>query len=253
MVRESCGAEHVGCVDRPMFIVFEDRPSDSPFIERVWRCHSERAGTFLSVASSHWELVVSRVAGATTVTLRGPETRATEVQCPADGEWFAIRFKPGTFMPQWPVGRLLDGNDVTLPQATARTFWLSGSAWEYPGFENAETFVTRLAKAGRIVRDSAVIAALQGEPQALSQRSAQRHFLHATGMTCGTLRQIERARQATNLLTRGVSIGDTVHEAGFFDQAHLTRSLRQLIGLTPAKIARAERQLSFLYNTTRPR
>jgi hypothetical protein len=236
-----------------MFIVFDDRPSDSPFIERVWRCHSERAGTFLSVASSHWELVVSRVAGATTVTLRGPETRATEVHCPADGEWFAIRFRSGTFMPQWPVGRLLDGNDVTLPRAAARSFWLNGSAWEDPDFDNAETFVARLAKAGTIVRDAAVTAALQGEPQALSQRSAQRHFLHATGMTYGALRQIERARQATNLLARGVSIGDAVHQAGFFDQAHLTRSLRQLIGLTPAKIARAERQLSFLYNTTPPR
>jgi methylphosphotriester-DNA--protein-cysteine methyltransferase len=55
-----------------------------------------------------------------------------------------------------------------------------------------------------------------------------------------------RARHATNLLRRDVSISDTVHEAGFFDQAHLTRSLKRLIGLTPAKIAREEHQLSFL-------
>jgi methylphosphotriester-DNA--protein-cysteine methyltransferase len=68
-------------------------------------------------------------------------------------------------------------------------------------------------------------------------------------MTHATMRQIERARFATNLLRGGVPIVDTVHEAGFFDQAHLTRSLRHLMGLTPAKIARAERQLSFLYNT----
>ena len=74
-----------------MFIVFDaERPSDSPYIERVWRCHSERAGTFLSVASSHWEFVVTRVRGDTTITLRGPETRVREVTCPADGEWFAI-------------------------------------------------------------------------------------------------------------------------------------------------------------------
>ena len=47
-----------------MFIVFDaERPSDSPYIERIWRCHSERAGTFLSVASSHWELVVTRLDG----------------------------------------------------------------------------------------------------------------------------------------------------------------------------------------------
>ena len=44
-------------------LVFEDRPSDSPFVERVWRCHSERAGTFLSVAASHCELVVTRHRG----------------------------------------------------------------------------------------------------------------------------------------------------------------------------------------------
>lgn len=71
-------------------------------------------------------------------------------------------------------------------------------------------------------------------------------------MTYGTVRQIERARRATNLLRRGVPIADTVEEAGFFDQAHLTRSLRNLIGLTPAMIAREERQLSFLYNTAPP-
>jgi AraC-like DNA-binding protein len=233
-----------------MFIIFDaDRPSDSPFVERVWHCHSERAGQFLAVASSHWEMVVTRLNGTVTLTLHGPETKARDVFCPADGEWFAIRFKAGTFMPQLPVARLLDGQDVNLPQASRRSFFLNGSSWEYPNFENAETFVARLAKAGIIARDPAVEAALQGDRKALSLRSAQRHFLQATGMTHTALRQIERARHATNLLRRGVSIADTVHEAGFFDQAHLTRSLKHLIGLTPAKIAREEQQLSFLYNT----
>lgn len=234
-----------------MFIVFDDdRPSDSPYIERVWRCHSERVGTFLSVASSHWEMVVTRLAGKVLLTVRGPETRATEVHCPSDGEWVAIRFKAGTFMPQLPVPRLLDGRDVTLPHAKQHSFLLDGLAWEYPDFDNAETFVNRLARAGLLVRDPAVEAALQGEPQALSRRSAQRHFLHATGMTYSALRQIERARYATQLLKRGTAIADAVHEAGYFDQAHLTRSVKRLIGLTPAGIARKERQLSFLYNTT---
>ena len=233
-----------------MFIVFDgDRPSDSPFVERVWRCHSEGGGPFLSVASSHWELVVTRLHGDTIVTLKGPETRVREVHCPPDGEWFAIRFKAGTFMPQLPVGQLLDGHDLNLPQGSKQRFHLHGAAWQVPNFANAETFVARLASAGIIARDPAVEAALQGDSQALSLRSAQRHFLHATGMTYTTLRQIERARHATNLLRRGVPIGDTVHEAGFFDQAHLTRSLKRHIGLTPAKIAREEQQLSFLYNT----
>ena len=58
-----------------MFLAFEDRLSDSPFVERVWRCRSERAGTFLSVAASHCELVVTRHRGRVSVTLRGPESR----------------------------------------------------------------------------------------------------------------------------------------------------------------------------------
>ncbi len=231
-------------------LIFDDRPSDSPLVERVWRCHSDRAGAFLSIAASHFEMAVTRHRGKTFLTLRGPETKATTADCPAEGEWLGIRFRLGTFMPQLTPGNLRDRRDVTLPAATSHSFWLNGSAWEYPAFDNAETFVTRLAQKGVITRDSAVDAALRGRPGALSIRSAQRHFLQATGITHCTVRRIERARHATNLLKQGVSILDTVHEAGYFDQAHLTRSLRYLIGQTPAEISRDTRQLSFLYKTT---
>ena len=232
-----------------MLLIFQERQSDSPFIERVWCSHSERAGRFLSVAQGHLELVITRLGGKTTVTLRGPETKATEVVCPADGQWFAIRFKLGTFMPALPASQLLDRNDVTLPSETGRSFWLNASEWECPDFDNAEAFVQRLADSGVIVRDAAVEAALRGDRKALSARSAQRHFMAATGLTHTQFRQIERARYATNLLRRGVSILDTVHEAGYFDQAHLTRSVKHLVGQTPAKIANGAEQLSFLYKT----
>ena len=233
-----------------MFLSFEDRLSDSPFVERIWRSRSDRAGEFLSVAASHFEMAVTRHRGKTFLTLRGPETKATAVDCPAEGEWLGIRFKLGTFMPKLTPGHLLDGRDVTLPDATSQSFWLDGSAWEYPDFENADTFVTKLVQKGIIARDSAVDTVMGGQGQALSLRSAQRHFLRATGLTHCTVRQIERARYATNLLKQGVCILDAVHEAGYFDQAHLTRSLKYRIGQTPAEIIRRKQQLSFLYKTT---
>jgi AraC-like DNA-binding protein len=68
-------------------------------------------------------------------------------------------------------------------------------------------------------------------------------------MTHSNLRQIERARFAVNLLREGVRIADVVWQCGFFDHAHLTRSLGQWIGITPTKIAGSETQLSFLYKT----
>ena len=230
-----------------MFLIFDDRPSYSPVVERIWHCHSERAGTFLSVAASHWEMVVTRLRGKTTLTVRGPETHAATLDCPAEGEWVGIRFKLGTFMPLLPARNLLDRKDVTLPEVTSQSFWLNGSAWEYPDFENAETFVKRLVRDGLVAVDLPVHTALRGEQQELSIRSAQRHFLQATGMTHSTIRQIERARHATNLLKQGASILDTVHEAGYFDQAHLTRSLKHFIGQTPGQIICADQQLSFLY------
>lgn len=230
------------------FISFDDhRASDSPFIERVWRCHSERAGTFRSVASSHWEMVITRLQGQATVTLRGPETRSSEVQCPADGEWLAIRFKAGTFMPQLPVQQLLNNLGVNLPQVSQRRFLLAGDKWELPAFDNAEVFVARLVNQGLIRRDPAVTAALAGESSALSTRSAQRRFLQVIGMSHNNVRQIERARYAVNLLQEGLPIADVVWQCGFYDHAHLAHSLQRWMGIAPTQVMAT--QLSFLYKT----
>lgn len=231
------------------FIHFEDRPSDHPFVEKVWRCRSERADSFLSVAANNFEMALTRLGGKAFLTLRGPETVATALDCPGEGEWIAIRFKIGTFMPRFLPGSLRDHQDVNLPPATGHSFWLNGSALEYPDFDNAETFVKRLARSGILSCDSIVDDTLLRRPRKLSLRSAQRHFLRATGVTYTTFRQIERARYATNLLREGVSPLDVVSSLGYFDQAHLTRSLRRFIGQTPNQVTQGQKQLSFLYKT----
>ena len=90
-----------------MILTFDDRPADSPVVERIWRSRSEHGGVFHSVAMSHWEMVVTRYRGSTVLTLRGPESRATPQACPAGGEWLGIRFKIGTVMPHLPASRLV--------------------------------------------------------------------------------------------------------------------------------------------------
>jgi AraC-like DNA-binding protein len=232
-----------------MFLRFRDRPSDSPYIERVWRGRSDGGGPFVSVAAGHLELVVTRLADLTMVTIRGPETRATTIDCPPDGEWAAIRFRLGAHMPALPTHLLVDHRDVDLPVAADGSFALLGSRWPLPDLDNAERYVDALARRGVIARDDAVEAAMRGDRQRLTSRSVQRHFRRTTGMTHGQFRQIQRARHAANLLRDGAPILDTVHEAGYFDQAHLTRSLKILIGETPASIIRRDAQLSFLYKT----
>jgi methylphosphotriester-DNA--protein-cysteine methyltransferase len=46
-----------------MIIIDEERASDSPFVERVWRSHSEGAKPFLSIAVNHSELVEAALQG----------------------------------------------------------------------------------------------------------------------------------------------------------------------------------------------
>lgn len=234
-----------------MLFNFEERLSDAPFVERIWCAQSERAGGFLSVAASHWELVVSRYRGETTVTVRGPETKVTPMQVNLVGSvFFGIIFKHGTVLPYLPASALVDG-DVDLPDASSKSFWLNGLVWQIPTYENADTFVERLVKEDLLVCDPIVESALRGEPQELSPRSVQRRFMHATGLTQNTIRQIERARQATILLQQGVSILDTVERTGYADQAHLTRALKHFMGKTPAQIIHKSEpeQMSLLFKT----
>lgn len=230
-----------------MIFNLKERASDSPWVEVVWHNRCETGGTFTSVALSHWQLVVGRVEGNITLTIRGPETRASISYCPPGAEHIGIQFKHGVVMPFFLPGDLKDGM-LNLPQAGDNSFWLSGSAWQYPDYENADTFVLRLTSAGLLVFDPAINAALSTRPQELSLRSLQRRFLKFTGLSHGSLAQIDRARQATLLLQQGVSILDTVTLAGYADQPHLTRSLRRFAGLTPAQLLRDRdtRQLSFI-------
>ena len=140
-------------------------------------------------------------------------------------------------MPELPTMDRLNRNDLILPTTAGRTFWLNGSTWEVPTFANVDVFVERLVRVGMLTRDPVVEAALQARPQTLSPRTLQYRFLRATGLTQTTIQQIERARTASFLLQQGRSILDTVDEAGYYDQPHLTRSLKRFMGLTPTQIA----------------
>jgi hypothetical protein len=232
-----------------MLLQFEDRESRSPFVERVWRCQSQAGGFFLSMAEGNIELVVTRLPDFTAVTLRGPVSKGTLVECPPHGSWFAIRFRLGTYLPAVPTASLVDHQNMNLPVLGGGRFWFSNLSWEIPTYENAEHFVARLAVAGVIARSHATDAAAEGDVEWMSRRSLQRHFRRVTGMTLMSYHQIQRARFAARLLLSGRSILDATSEAGYFDQAHLTRSMRQLIGATPARLSRERPQLSFSYKT----
>ncbi|MBM7785042.1 helix-turn-helix transcriptional regulator [Tenggerimyces flavus] len=230
----------------------DNRPSSSPYIERVYRSEGIIAPTRMhSIASPHWELAFAEVRGHVHVAVRGPETKPTSVRVDPDGSWFGIVFAHGTAMPHLPVDRLVD-SAVPAPYATSTTFVLRGEEWERPTYDNAEDLVTRLVRTGVLVIDPLVADVLAGDDAPrLGARSVQRRVVAATGLTQGAIRQISRARQAAVLLGEGVAPLNVAHRLGYFDQPHLARSLTRFIGRTATSLRQPTpaEPLSLLYKT----
>lgn len=208
---------------------------DSPFIQAIYQARSVGGGSFTSTAVSNWEMVITKQKGMTILSIRGPETKASPSPIPKDAEFLGIIFNHGAFMPSLPVKKFVD-MEIHLPETLRNSFQLFGDTWEFPNLENVETFVSRLVRNDLLIHDQLVGDVLRGKTHDLSLRSVQRRFVQVTGLTYKTIQQIERARQATALLQSGVPISATTYQAGFFDQAHLTNSLRHFYGQTPAQI-----------------
>ncbi|MEW2305245.1 helix-turn-helix domain-containing protein [Streptomyces sp. NPDC006655] len=234
-----------------MGLEIESRPSELPYIERVWRSRSDEVGRMTSIAASHWELVFWEHHGQVQAAVLGPEPKARLAPVPENATFFGISFALGTSMPHVPISRLVGGS-AEIPDVTRRSVWLKGSAWHPPDYDNAEAFVRRMVREGIVDRDPIVPAVLDGAAPDVSERTLQRRFVAATGLTRGAIRQIQRAREAAVLIQDGVSAQDVVHRLGYFDQPHLARSLTRYIGRTATRLSSPDRTepLSLLYKTS---
>lgn len=218
-----------------MSAFFESRLSDSPYIEIIWRGHVEQNYNPVCPADVRWNLLFLKRRGQMIVSAEGATTQFVPKRQYKDTEFLVIKFKLGVFMPHLPAENLVNG-DAILPDATGKSFWLKGSAWQFPDFDNVETFVERMVQDGTLICEPVVTSALNNHPQDVSNRTIRRRFLHTTGLTPKTIQQIERAQQAASLLQSGTSVLDVVYQMGYADQPHLTRSLKRFYGQTPSQI-----------------
>lgn len=220
---------------------FENRMAPTRFVRRLWRAPSTPKPNMISIANPLWGIVIEqKSSGAKTAFLLGPETTATTVDIPQDAEYFGIEFDLGSFAPSLHMAQLTD-SAISLPVLSDGTFLLFGETVEMPTFDNADVFVGHLVHTGLLVGDVTVEQALLRQPVALTDRSIQRRFMAATGMTYGTIRQLDRATRAADLLGQGTPILDVVETESFSDQAHLTRSVKKFLGKTPGEILPALR------------
>jgi len=138
-------------------------------------------------------------------------------------------------MPHLPLKKLLD-KEIDLPKTTDQFFWLKDSTYQIPKYENIETFIERLWRNNILMHDPIVNTVLQNHIGEIPSRTVRYHFSTTTGLPQSHIRQVERAKLAATLLQQGVTILDVAYSTGYFDQSHLTKSLKKIIGYTPAQL-----------------
>jgi AraC-like DNA-binding protein len=177
------------------------------------------------------------------IVVAGPDTAASVT--PREGEPFAgIRFRPGVLprllgVPAYELrNERVPLRDLrSLPTRTGSLVELAiDLASEEPIAETAPWPLPLLRHVtGRLAAGSAV-AGLAGEV-GMSSRTLQRHCAAVYGYGPATLRRVLRFRRAARLLGDGLPVAEVAALAGYADQPHMHREVRELAGLSVGQLA----------------
>ncbi|MFD4574522.1 helix-turn-helix domain-containing protein [Streptomyces sp. NPDC058417] len=178
----------------------------------------------------------------------GPDTRA---HLPADppAAWAGLRLYPGTApaLLGVPAHELRDRR-VELadlwPADEVRRLRARVAAAPCPATALEDIARGRAATPDPVLRH--LVAALDaGRPVArtadelgLGARQLHRRSLHSFGYGPKTLARVLRLQRALTLARRGLPYADTAARAGYADQAHLARDVRQFTGTTLTELLR---------------
>jgi len=216
-----------------------DSASAARFIARIEQVDYVAAAVEVARPDGTWDLVFRQSGNGLMVLQTGQTDRAVHLPGEAGDRYFNIAFRPEVYMPRRPgAGMANQGHVHAL--AGRRDCLIDGQRLALPTFDNAEQFVLALAQHGLLEVDPLVRRAAQGGWRTLDDRSLQRHNAHVTGLSPKKLQQIVRADAAAGLLLQGLRPADVAAELGYTDQAHLTNSLRRILGVTPAQLKVAD-------------
>jgi AraC-like DNA-binding protein len=200
----------------------------------------------------------------TGVGLAGPDTGPVLAESPPGSVLAGVRFRPGAGGPALglPLSALLDRQ---LDPGDLRTALPGGrgarlATQVHGGLAPGEAMQRLVRLAGEMMTgappDPLVAAAAQhlGRPGArvglvarqvgVSERQLHRRCVAAVGYGPVLLRRVLRFRRVVSRIDAGAALGDLAGlaaEAGYADQAHLTRESQDLAGLPPAALARLRR------------
>jgi len=190
---------------------------------------------------------VDLIASGDQVLPYGPQTRWIAAGASDSTGLLGIRLAPGTTSALVPMDlpavrdQIIDAEDVLsrsaipLCEALLRARDSSDPAAGLSPLASSDApepwvpQIRQYAVAGTSARKAATA-------MSWSERTLRRHMLASFGYGYTTLRRIVRARRARRLIAGGTPPTQAATIAGYSDQAHLTRELTTLIGMTPGEL-----------------
>ncbi len=230
-------------------------PTLAVYVSRVWTWRSRGAapGGSLVVPDASFDLIFKRGRSGVSLLACGVMTRARSVASEAGAAYLGIRFRPGfgaAFI-DTPLASIRD-DLVELPDYFAQQARLLAM------LEPGATIDALIAEVSRQLRRRAAerhdpravelvrrMAALPGDrasaPLArslgLARRSFHRVFTRHFGIGPRLYTSIMRFQrmQAVAAARPGLSIGELAAASGYYDQPDMSRTVKRLTGMTPAR------------------
>lgn len=214
---------------------YEFRQSPSPLVHIAWQSVAVDGGTYTDAANEYWGFSFNLdPRGSVTAWLAGPSVVPRDLITLAGECSWGVELTTSTLLHGVPKLDLL-GELRELP-CDGSFFEIAGVRYPVTAYDDLERLVSAMHSQGVLVHDPALARALDGDEAGYSERQLRRRFRDATALGPSKHAQLRRAREAYRLLTAGRSLAEAANEAGYSDQAHMTRAMRDLSGLTPSQL-----------------
>lgn len=163
----------------------------------------------------------------------GPDAGWSDVPLASGAAHRGIRLRPG-------AGRSVlrtDLHELAGMVAPLDAVVLRGALNISSAAQAQEPDLLALEAARRIEREPRLRVADLARRLSISERHLRRRFERTIGLGLASYQRITRMQRAVRLaLQRGWSWTEVAYEAGFSDQAHLTREVRELTGYRPSRM-----------------
>jgi len=210
-------------------LLWQERRSDSSFIESVWTSSTLAATSRAVIADPCISITLIKKDQKTEVVIEGPKTKPRLQAFPASYASTTIRLKSGVFLKSFQTSQLTDAT-VIFPANGQAWFRFGKKRFHFPDFDHVEQLIDALHADG-------CLSFRLPHSAYQSQRTYSRQTMRIIGLSPYKLYQLQRMHQALRLLKQGVAAADVATELAFTDQAHLVRASRQFFGYTPKQLS----------------